>query len=47
MKTQNLDFANTSGYRAPQLYELGTLEKVQAYVIGPYCDFFYCFMLPI
>ncbi len=29
MKTQNLERANTSGYRAPELHKLGTLDKVQ------------------
>lgn len=42
MKTQNLELANTSGYRAPELYEIGNLDKVQGY--GNYIwDFFYGF----
>lgn len=40
MKTQTLELANTSSYRAPELYELGTLDKVQGY--GNWLwDFFY------
>lgn len=41
MKTQNLELANTSGYRAPELYELGNLDKVQGYYIfGYYYDWY-------
>ncbi len=40
MKTQILELANTSSYRAPELHELGTLDKVQGY--GNYIwDYFY------
>lgn len=31
MKTQNLELAKTSVYRAPELYEIGTLDKVQGF----------------
>ena len=40
MKTQNLD-AKTSGYRAPELHKLGTLDKVQGYCWGYWVDFYY------
>ncbi len=43
MKTQILELANTSSYRAPELHELGTLDKVQGYY-GWLWDFFYGFM---
>lgn len=42
MKTQNLELANTSGYRAPELYELGNLDKVQGwYLFGFVWDWVY------
>ena len=40
MNTQTLKSVKSSDYRAPEMHELGTLDKVQGY--GNYIwDFFY------
>ncbi|NEO77983.1 hypothetical protein [Moorena sp. SIO4G3] len=45
MKGHNLASTNTSGYRAPELYDLGNIDKVQRYWFGIYFDYIYwlCF----
>ncbi|WP_158069584.1 hypothetical protein [Moorena bouillonii] len=45
MKAQTLASTNTSGYIAPELYDLGNFDKVQRYWFGPRFDWFFwrCF----
>ena len=41
MKAQTLASTNTSGYLAPELYDLGNIDKLQALPFGLFFDFFY------
>ncbi|NEO15086.1 MULTISPECIES: hypothetical protein [unclassified Moorena] len=41
MKAQTLASTNTSGYIAPELYDLGNFDKVQAFWRGRRFDFFF------